>query len=283
MSRAGATQGRIKSRRGGGQAARLTGFFRRIGFTFIVGFALFWLCVWAWLADAPQKMTVAATERFYTIAAAHGFAVKNIYVEGRENVDSDVLRALLNVDAGDPIFAFDPAEGKELIQRLSWVREAHVERRLPDTIYIGLVERVPLALWQNKGKVRLIDADGVTLATEKLDKFSNLIILVGEDAPLHAPAFMRLLNAEPDIKSRIEAATWVGDRRWDLKLDNGAVVKMPEGDLGLALRRLALAQDKDKLLDREVEVIDLREENRITVSAKPGAAKQYQSATGSDI
>lgn len=241
------------------------------------------LCAWAWLSAAPQKVISATTAQFYEIAAAHGFAVKNILVEGRENVDADVLRALLNVDAGDPIFAFDPAEGKELIQRLSWVREAHVERRLPDTIYIGLVERVPLALWQNKGKIRLIDADGVTLANENLGKFAGLIILVGEDAPLHAPGLIRLLNVEPEIKSRVEAATWVGERRWDLKLENGAVVKMPEGDLGLALRRLALAQEQDKLLDRQVEIIDLREENRITVSAKPGAVKEYKGGKGSDI
>lgn len=259
-------------------------FFRRTGLMLGGAALLLWGAACFWLSHMPQKIVRGAETGLQQFAAGQGFAVKDILVEGRENTDPDVLRALLDIERGDPIFAFDPDEAKELIERISWVREAHVERRLPDTIYIGLVERRPLALWQNKGKVRLIDVDGVTLADRGLDQFAGLVIIVGEDAPAYAPELLRLLHAEPALEDRVEAATRVGGRRWDLRMKSGAVAKLPEGDLGLALRRLAKAQEEEGLLDKEVETIDLREDNRITVSTKPGAVNKYQAAaTGNNI
>lgn len=283
MPRAGTTKGKIRKRYAAGeQKARLGRFLRRSGIIAGGTALVLWVGAWIVLSGAVPRLSHGAYKSFYTAAAGRGFVINNLLVEGRENTDPDVLRALLNVDRGDPIFAFDPAEAKDMIERISWVREAHVERRLPDTVYIGLVERVPMALWQNKGKVRLIDSDGITLADSRLEKFSDLIILVGEGAPRFAPDFIRLLNAEPSLKPRVEAASWVGERRWDLKMKSGAVVKMPEGDLGLALRRLAKAQEEDGLLDKDVEAIDLREEGRITVRTRPGAVMEYKAAINGD-
>lgn len=283
MPRAGTTKGKIRKRYAAGeQKARLGRFVRRAGIIAGGCVLVLWLCAWIVLSGAVPQLSQRAGKSFYMAAAQCGFVVNNLLVEGRENTDPDVLRALLNVDRGDPIFALDPAEAKDLIERISWVREAHVERRLPDTIYIGLVERVPMALWQNKGKVRLIDSDGVTLSDSRLEKFSDLIILVGEDAPRFAPDLIRLLNAEPSLKPRVEAASWVGERRWDIKMRSGVVVKLPEGDLGLALRRLAKAQEEDGLLDKDVETIDLREEGRITVRTRPGVVMEYKAVVKGD-
>ncbi len=202
--------------------------------------------------------------------------MQNILVEGRINSDADVLKALINIERGDPIFAFDPKDAKSLIERIAWVKEAHVERRLPGTIYIGLVERKPVALWQNKKKIRVIDSEGVTLTDRRIEPFKDLIILVGESAPQHAPDLLAFLAVEPLINDKIEAAIWIGERRWDLKLKNGIKVKLPENDMGLALRRLAKAQAEDGLLEKDLIVVDMREADRITVRTRPGAVKEYK-------
>lgn len=220
---------------------------------------------------------MAARSEAYAASARAGFFVDNILVEGRVNSDADVLRAILGLERGDPILAFDPAEAKDMIERVSWVREAHIERRLPRTIYIGIVERKPMALWQHKGKIRVVDAEGVTLTDALRGTFHDLPLIVGDDAPHYAPALLAVLGAETAVRDRMEAATWVGERRWDLKLKNGVIVKLPENDMGLALRRLAVAQEEDGLMDRAIESIDLRDSGRITVKTKPGAVEEYRS------
>jgi len=241
-----------------------------------------WLGAWLFLSGAAQKSGIWAQQQVYELAGTAGFSVDNILVEGRHHSDADVLRALINIERGDPIFAFDPADAKEMIERIAWVREAHVERRLPDTIYIGLIEREPMALWQNKGKIRVIDSEGITLSDRKIAPYKDLIILVGENAPEHAASLLGLLAAEPSVHERTEAATWVGDRRWDIKLKNDIAVKLPEDDMGFALRRLAKAQDDDGLLDKDLKMIDMRQADRITVRTKPGAVREYKAGLKGD-
>jgi cell division protein FtsQ len=288
MSRAGTTRQDIGRRRarGNGFAPRLIEGLRRFGLAVMAGVAVLWVGAWIYLTGAADRVLSAVRARGYEMTADAGFAVNDILVEGRINSDPDVLRAVLGLERGDAILAFNPAEAKEMIERISWVKEAHVERRLPDTVYIGIVERTPMALWQNKGKIRVVDEEGVTLTDALRHKFENLLIIVGEDAPAHTPALLETLAAEPAVRERTEAATWVSDRRWDLKLKNGIAVRLPENDIGLALRRLAAAQEDDGLMDRDVTVIDLRDSGRITVRTRPGAVEEYkarrQDAGGGD-
>lgn len=284
MARKGTTQDSYRKRRAAGmKSSRLRVWARRFGFAVLAIVALAGLCVWIGMSGFAQKTVNKAGIAVADAAASKGFVVKRILVEGRENTDADVLRALINVEQGDPILAFDPQEARDLIRRISWVKEVQVERRLPDTIYIGLTERKPLALWQNKGKIRLIDSEGVTLEDSGFDKFHDLIILVGENAPREAADLVRMLDAEPLLRARTEAASWVGDRRWDLKLKNGATVRLPEGDIGLALRRLGAAQEADSLLDKDLSVIDAREPDRMSVRTKPGAVQLYKAGQGNNI
>lgn len=239
------------------------------------------------MSGALDRVHNGLQHKAYATLADGGFRVENILVEGRAEVDAEVLRAIINLERGDPIFAFDPAETREMIERLSWVREAHVERRLPNTVYVGLVERVPVALWQHKNKLRVIDAEGVTLTDKLSVNQKSLPIVVGEYANEQAYDLLVMLNAEPGIQKLVEAATWVGDRRWDLALKNDMVVRLPEMDIGLALSRLSQAQEQDKILDKDLSVIDLREKDRITVRTRPGAVQEYQasfdSAKGDNI
>ena len=109
-------------------------------------------------------------------------------------------------------------------------------------------------------------------------------------APKKASALLVMLQAEPLIEERVEAATLVGGRRWDLKLKSGADVKLPEDELGLALRKLATNHEEDGILDKNVLSIDVREGDRITVRTKPGAVQEFNAgatptsaSTGSPI
>lgn len=237
-----------------------------------------WIGAWLVLGGVIERGVERAQQAAYDASASMGFAVNDILVEGRVHTDPDVLRALVNMERGDAILAFDPAAAKAMIEQISWVREAHVERRLPDVIYIGLIERKPLALWQHQGRVRLIDADGVVLSDRDLAPFRDLMLVVGEKAPDHAAALALLLGAEPSIYEQVEAATLVGGRRWDLKMKNGVTVRLPEADVALALRRLARAQAEDGLLDKELDMVDLRDAGRITVRTQPGAVQDYKAS-----
>jgi cell division protein FtsQ len=83
-------------------------------------------------------------------------------------------------------------------------------------------------------------------------------VLVGADAPRHAEALFALLSSEPALFERVVAATWVGDRRWDLRLDNQVDVMLPEQDPQTAWRLLAAKAREEALLERAIRAVDLR-------------------------
>ena len=205
-----------------------------------------------------------------TIAASMGFRLENLMVEGRNYTDPDAIKAIINLQKGDPIFSFDPHEAKDMIERLAWVRGVRIQRRLPDTIYIALEERKPIALWQRHGHVSVIDKDGKILSDHDLEQFKDFVIVTGEGAAEEAFDLLQLLKAEPVLYEKTEAAMFVASRRWDLKLKDGKEIKLPEENIAIALRRLVSAHENKDILDRDLIAIDLRQVDRMIVSTTTG-------------
>ncbi len=246
-----------------------------------------WAGAWLYFSGTFGRGRDTLVHSFQQIASSNGFAVQDILVEGRRNADPNVLLGLLNIERGDPIFSFDLVSAQKNLEKISWIEEARVERRLPGTIYVSIRERRPFALWQNQGKLRLIDEKGVVITdiAKEMAQFRTLPLVVGDGAPDHASALFALVNAEPMIVERLESSIYVGNRRWDMKLKNNITVRLPENDTALALRRLAEAEERDGLLDKNIDSIDLREQGRIVVRTKPGAVQDYKASykTGSAI
>ncbi len=275
MSRIGTRRSAILKRRSS-ETERLIALVQKAGLFVAIAAFLFWVGSWVTLSGGVSRFGEWTNSKTLNFTAGAGFVVANIMVEGRKNADVDTIRAIVNVEKGDPLFAFDPDGARDMLEKVSWVRAAHVERRLPDTIYIHLEERTPLALWQRDGKLAVIDADGVVLTDRIQQNFSSLPLVVGDGAPEHAAELVALLAAEPDVAHRVEAAIFVSGRRWDLKLKNGTIVKMPEDEMGFALSRLLKAQREEDLMDKELTAIDMRESDRITVRTRPGAVQEYK-------
>ena len=237
---------------------------------------MFWLGSWFILSGGAQRTKEWAQEKVIAFTAENGFTVDNILVEGRHYTDPDAIVAILNIKKGDPVFAFSPAPAQKMLNKLSWVKEARVQRRLPDTIYVELTERKPMALWQHEGKIKVVDEDGEVLTSDRLERFKDLLIVTGEKAPKEAHTVIEALEYEPEIAKRTESATLVSDRRWDLTLTGGIKVRLPEEEIAFALRRLVGAQEESGLLDKDIKSIDLREAERIVVQTRPGAAQDYR-------
>ena len=110
-----------------------------------------------------QSLLQSAADRMMQGTRLLGLTVADITVEGRETTDRETILAALGAEPGTPILAVSPTLVKEQLEALPWVRTAVIERRLPGTLYVRLVERKPLALWQHGGKLDLIDREGAVI------------------------------------------------------------------------------------------------------------------------
>jgi len=259
-----------------GRWAVLQIWLRRFGVGLAVIVLVLWGAAWLWLSGSVSRAITWSQNQTLAFTQDIGFSVGNIMVEGRVNTNPDVLLALINTTEGDPLFAFDPASAREQIERISWIKSTRVERRFPDTIYISLSEREPLALYHNGEKLVLLDQEGEAITDNDLDRFKDLILLSGKGADDKAPALMTNLRAEPALLPLVESASYISERRWDLKLHNGIRVELPEEDMPFALRRLSRAHEEDALLDKKVKAIDMRLTDRIIIRTYPGEVQDYK-------
>jgi len=195
-----------------------------------------------------------------------GFVVTDIVVEGRTTTDTATIVAALDAHAGTPILAVNPTRAKQQLEALPWVRSAAIERRLPGTIFVHLVERRPLAVWQHDGKQELIDRDGTAIPVTDLSRFAKLPTVVGDDeARRGAAQLLDALANEPGLAARVTAAVFVGDRRWNVRIDNAIDVLLPEDDMAGAWAKLAQLERTNRLLQRDVQTVDLRLPDRLVM------------------
>ena len=210
------------------------------------------------VASLPERLGLSA-----------GLVVRDIQIEGRQKTPEDFLRAALGISRGDKLMNFSLDAARARIEKLTWVQHATVERRLPGTIIVKLEERRPFAVWQSEGKFHLIDRDGQVVVaqdpTKDADAFQKLPLVVGAGAPEAAATLLDKLAALPALRDRVAAAVRIGERRWNLHLSNGIDVLLPEVGEAAALDKLAELQTTQTLLDRPLQLVDMRLPDRFVV------------------
>ena len=233
----------------------------------LVGTGVWWSLTSNGLASGMAKVRWDVISR----TAQVGFRVEDILVVGRLETPRKELLEAVRLSTGAPILAFDIEAARQRVEQLPWIRSARVERMLPDTILMNVEERQPLVLWQHQGQFALIDHEGEVILRDGLERFSNLVVVVGEEAPVHAAALMETLGNEPELLQLVEAAVWVGGRRWNIRLAGDIDVRLPEKNAKGAWTRLAEYERAHSVLARDVQVLDLRLPDRLIVRKAPSS------------
>ena len=190
--------------------------------------------------------------------ASAGFAVTEVTIAGNERTPPDAVYAALGFAQGDSIFSADPREARARLVRLPWIADAVVSRRFPGTVSVTLIEKRPFALWQVGGAFDVVERSGAVITGASATEFAKLPVLLGAGAPQAAAPLIDALGAERAILARLKAVERISDRRWDLILDRGVRIKLPESGWETQLKDLEnLIVDKG-VLERDIEMIDLR-------------------------
>lgn len=223
-----------------------------------------------WLMGLPQQIAWEIGEAI----GRSGFAVRQVDVTGVKRMARLPVYAAALDQPSNAMPLVDLGVIRDRLLAQPWVADASVSRRLPDTLAIRIVEREPMALWQNKGEVKLVDASGVELQPVNAQDWPDLPLIVGPGANLRARELLALLDAAPALKAEMTDAVWIGGRRWDIRFRSGETLALPEGD-DAAIRALKLFAQLDGaqgLLKRGFVRFDMRLPDKmvIRVTNEPG-------------
>lgn len=178
-------------------------------------------------------------------SAVAGFEIRHVEVSGtRELALLPVYQAALP-GRDNAMLTSDLMAIRTRLLALPWVADASVGRRMPDTLTIAITERKPVALWQHRRRMQVIDIAGVPLTADNLARFADLPLVVGAHANTRVREFLTLAAIVPALAGKVDAAVLVGGRRWDLKFKTGETLSLPDTPAAAdkAIRQFARLDD----------------------------------------
>jgi cell division protein FtsQ len=225
-----------------------------MGAMFLIGLA----ADLAWRSAPVQAAVSTARSSLLSAAQREGLVVGEVLTEGATNTDRRTLLRALAQYKDQNILAVDLGEIRDRLSRLPWIREVSVARELPRTIRIRLVEHEPAARWHDGRRQVLVSKTGMVIPVPSTPRFAKLPLLWGKGAPERAKEILAILASEPALLSRLSYAELVRERRWNIHLEGGVAVRLPEQEPEKAWRRLAAQHRQTGLLGRAIRSVDLR-------------------------
>ena len=249
---------------------RMAGFMARSGALFFLGATL----VHGLSAGGHLEYEGSPFEKLPgKISSFVGMAADDIRISGLTHHEAETVLAALNVKPGGSLIGFDAVHSRELLENLDWVASAKVQRLFPNQLEVDVTERIPFAIWQKDGKYYVIDQSGAAMSSLEPGNMPNLPLVTGEGAQFAAEELVNQLSATPDVSSLLYAAARVGKRRWNLYLNTGVVVLLPEQGVDVALGQLQDLQDRQGLLTKGIKTVDLRFPDRAIIGLADGAGE----------
>jgi cell division protein FtsQ len=201
-----------------------------------------------------------------------GFRITSIAMAGQKELTREEVLTIAGITGRTSLLFLDAADARAKLKENPWIAEANVLKLFPSRLHITLTEREAFALWQKDGKVSVIASDGAVVEPYVNQRFARLPLVVGEGAGSRAKEIVALLDHYPLVRDQMYAAVLVAERRWNVVLKNGIEVRLPETDNDKALDALVQLDRDNKILSRDIAVVDLRLPDRVTVRLSDEAA-----------
>lgn len=203
--------------------------------------------------------------RMWDAVGRAGFELREMKLKGQKQTSDSAIIAAVGLAPGVTLLGVDVDAARERLEALPWVRTATVRKELPDTLSVEIEEATAFARWRYHGEEVLIADDGTVLSDEVPWAFRSLPLVAGRGANLAVHQIRDVLEAHPEVDQRTAAAIFVNERRWDLRLSNGATVRLPAEEPSRSLVRLASLESEGAILSTGRVVVDMRLPDRTTV------------------
>ncbi|QOD37884.1 cell division protein FtsQ/DivIB [Candidatus Wolbachia massiliensis] len=197
-----------------------------------------------------------------SLLLSSGFSIDKVIVTGNKFTNKEEILNL--VDKTQPIIYVSLSQLADSIQSVSkWMKHVRIYRILPNTLYIDVEEHKPFALWKDGNKISVIDSAGKVIIDDY--PMDNLIVITGQNSLSNLKFVKDILENKIQLSSHISSCAYVGNRRWNITLDNGPTVKLPEDNPYSAWDYLNHLQSTTDFTVSDWSIIDMRITDKIFV------------------
>ena len=201
----------------------------------------------------------------------NSFQIKNVIIEGSEKSNISEIENNLTEFKGN-LIGLNFNSIKEIVESSEWVKRASIKKVLPSTLKINVTENDPYAIYFQEGKSFLIDLDGSIITEINLNNYEDDLLFVrGENSPELLEQLIRDISiAFPNLTQTLEEVEFIEKRRWNLKLNNKLLVKLPDENIQQSLKNLKQLFEEQEVMESNIIEIDLRIQGRAALKVLDG-------------
>ena len=242
----------------------LTPVVRSIARTGLPMLFLMGLGLWALSQDAlRESFTEKLVEARDSLDTRPEFQIELLKITGVDDQTAETIRSTL--DLHFPVSSFELELGtlREQIEALDHVKEAKLNLIEGKLLEVEITKRRAVLLWRKGRELELLDENGVRagVVESRLDR-RDLPLIAGIGAEESIDEALSIFQAATPIKARLRGLRRMGERRWDVVLDRGQMIQLPEEAPITALQRVIALQATQNLLDKDIRAIDMRVPSR---------------------
>ena len=184
----------------------------------------------------------------------------DVNVSGLSNDHNLEITNRINEMSLNNVFFIDIEPILNLLLSYNLIEQYSIKKIYPNSINIFILPTKFIAKIKNKNGVFMIGNNGKLIKTQEVDK--NLPLLYGKfDSKYFLEFYNSIIQSEFKY-NEIESILYFPSRRWDLKLKDETLIKLPSNNLTKSLKLAYLIKKKN---NKNIRVIDLRIKNRIVI------------------
>ncbi|WP_246054921.1 cell division protein FtsQ/DivIB [Paracoccus gahaiensis] len=236
-----------------------------------------------WLADEDRRamLTDNVTSVVTKVQSRDEFQVRVMTIEGASPVVDRALRAMLPVDLPASSFDIDLAALRLQVMQLDAIETIDLRVKPGGVLSAVVKERDPAILWRHARGIDMLDAGGHRVASvTSREVRPELPMISGEGADLATVEALALFDAAGPILPRVRGLVRRGERRWDLVLDHGQRILLPETGAVIALEAAIALDRAEDMLGRDIVTVDLRDPQRPVLRLGIDARNTVRTARG---
>ncbi|OUD08762.1 cell division protein FtsQ [Marivivens niveibacter] len=203
------------------------------------------------------------------------FMLSAMAVDGVSAELAAEVRAVLPYDFPLSSFDVDLEDGRARVEAIPAVQDATLRIKPGGVIEVSIVARNPVAVWRQNENLFLIDGDGMVIdeVASRADR-PDLPLIAGDGAKDALDEAMEIFAAAGPLTTRMRGLVRMGERRWDVIMDHDQRILLPTDNAVTAFERVIVMQQSQDLLQRDVAVVDMRNDDRPTLRlGETGAAE----------
>lgn len=233
--------------------------------------------VWENISAIKKDLKLAFVER-------PEFMIKVASVDGSSDELANEIREILPLDFPVSYFDLDIKYLHKVVNELPAVASAAIKITVGGVLQINVAEKSPAFIWRKNNVMSVIDETGsfIRIANSRVD-YPELPLVVGEAADLAVAEVSSLIQANDYFKNHVRAFIRVGERRWDLILENNLRIMLPQREFLAAFDRLMLMNEAGSLLSGKLSNIDMRLVERPTVRMDTVSADPLRANSNGDL